>query len=110
MNGNLLNLPHKVVIKLQDEGWILRNTIIWKKTNPKPVSSKSNLSPTYEFIFHLVKSKDYTYTQTKVPTNSKNPPPFYNAPRHRKLNTNDSTTISTTSVSVMDFLGLLWPT
>ncbi len=27
-NGNLQNVPHGVIIKLQDQGWILRNTII----------------------------------------------------------------------------------
>ena len=27
-NGNLQNVPHRVVIKLQEQGWILRNTII----------------------------------------------------------------------------------
>jgi len=64
---NLQNLPHRVVIGLQDKGWILRNTIIWKKTNSKPTSSKSNLQSTYEFIFHLTKSKSYLYQATKVP-------------------------------------------
>ena len=43
-NGNLQNVPHRVILKLQDQGWILRNTIIWSKTNPKPSSSKSNLT------------------------------------------------------------------
>ena len=38
-NGNLQNVPHRVVLKLQEQGWILRNTIIWSKTNPKPSSS-----------------------------------------------------------------------
>ena len=66
-NGNLMNVPHKVVIGLQDKGWILRNTIIWSKTNPKPSSSKSNLNPTYEFIFHLVKNADYKYYPTLSP-------------------------------------------
>ena len=42
-NGNLQNVPHKVCIGLQNKGWILRNTIIWNKTNPKPSSSKTNL-------------------------------------------------------------------
>ena len=37
-DGNLLNIPHRVATGLQDEGWILRNTIIWSKTNPKPSS------------------------------------------------------------------------
>ena len=34
-NGNLQNVPHRIVLKLQEQGWILRNTIIWSKTNPK---------------------------------------------------------------------------
>ena len=27
-NGNLQNVPHRVILKLQEQGWILRNTII----------------------------------------------------------------------------------
>ena len=42
-NKNLQNVPHRVILKLQEQGWIIRNTIIWSKTNPKPSSSKSNL-------------------------------------------------------------------
>ena len=79
--GNLQNIPHKVVIKLQDKGWILRNTIIWSKTNPKPSSTKSNLTPTYEFIFHLVKSLDYDYYPTKTILSDKTKPSL--PPRHR---------------------------
>jgi len=60
-NGNLLNLPHRVAIGLQDCGWIQRNTIIWAKTNPKPSSTKTNLTQTYEFIYHFVKTNDYKY-------------------------------------------------
>ena len=67
LNGDLQNIPHKVAIELQNSGWILRNTIIWSKTNPKPSSSKSNLCPSYEFIFHFVKTKDYLYKQTLAP-------------------------------------------
>ena len=79
---NLMNIPHKVVIKLQEDGWILRNTIIWNKTNPKPHSSKTSLSPTYEFIFHLVRSSKYKYNQTLAPskTDSK-----FQFPRHREV-------------------------
>jgi len=67
LNKNLQNIPHRVTIGLQDEGWILRNTIIWKKTNPKPVSSKDNLSPSYEFIFHFVKTYQYKYQTLRSP-------------------------------------------
>lgn len=83
-NGNLQNIPHKVVIKLQDNGWILRNTIIWSKTNPKPSSSKSNLTPSYEFIFHLVKGTDYDYNPTLTPLKDSTKPSH--PPRHRNMN------------------------
>lgn len=82
-DGNLMNIPHRVIIGLQDEGWILRNSIIWAKTNPKPSSSKSNLCPTYEFIFHLVKSSDYIYNPTLAPIKDSTKPSH--SPRHRNL-------------------------
>jgi ParB/RepB/Spo0J family partition protein len=92
LNGDLQNVPHRVVDRLKSDGWILRNTIIWSKTNPKPSSSKSNLTPSYEFIFHLVKSKDYLYnrTPTKLNSDSKISLP----PRHRKSDGTYSSTIS----------------
>jgi len=82
--GNLQNIPHQVVIKLQEKGWILRNTIIWSKTNPKPSSSKSNLTPSYEFIFHLTKSLNYDYYRTLTSLNDKTKPSL--PPRHRSVN------------------------
>jgi DNA modification methylase len=80
--GNLLNLPHQVVMRLQGQGWLLRNTIIWAKTNPKPSSSKTNLNPTYEFIFHLVKGLGYKYQHTLLPQKHTS---ASHAPRHRNL-------------------------
>ena len=82
-DGNLLNIPHRVAIGLQNKGWILRNTIIWQKTNPKPSSSKSNLTPTYEFIFHLVKEHGYKYHQILSPLKHSTKPSH--APRHRNI-------------------------
>ncbi len=91
-NGNLQNIPHRVVLKLQEKGWILRNTIIWSKTNPKPSSSKSNLTPSYEFIFHLTKTTDYDYYRTLTPLNEKTKPSL--PPRHRSTNGKYSDTVS----------------
>jgi len=80
--GNLQNIPHRIVIGLQDNGWILRNTIIWHKSNPKPHSSKNSLTPSYEFIFHLVLSPDYKYRHTLSEAKSDN---HFRVPRHRNL-------------------------
>jgi len=82
-NGNLQNVPHRVILKLQEQGWILRNTIIWSKTNPKPSSSKSNLTPSYEFIFHLTKSMEYDYYPTLNKLSDKTKPSL--PPRHRSV-------------------------
>jgi len=82
--GNLQNTPHKVIIQLQKKGWILRNTIIWSKTNPKPSSTKTNLTPSYEFIFHLVKSLEYSYFPTRTTLSKKTKPSL--PPRHRSTN------------------------
>ena len=35
-NGNLLGMPWRVALALQDEGWVLRNDIIWHKPNAMP--------------------------------------------------------------------------
>ena len=67
LNGCLQNIPFKVSESLKEQDWILRNTIIWSKTNPKPSSSKSNLTPSYEYIFHFVKSLEYDYYPTLAP-------------------------------------------
>ena len=90
--GNLQNIPHKVSIQLQKKGWILRNTIIWSKTNPKPSSTKTNLTPSYEFIFHLVKSLEYDYFPT-LTTLSENTKPSL-PPRHRSSIGKYSDTVS----------------
>jgi len=91
-NGNLQNVPHRVVLKLQEQGWILRNTIIWSKTNPKPSSSKSNLTPSYEFIFHLTQSMDSDYYPTLTKLSDKTKPSL--PPRHRSVNGEYSKSVS----------------
>lgn len=36
--GNLLMLPHRIAIALQEDGWIIRNDNVWPKANPMPES------------------------------------------------------------------------
>jgi len=57
----LLGMPWRVAIAMQNDGWILRNDIIWQKPNPMPSSVKDRLNNTFEHIFHLVKSRKYYY-------------------------------------------------
>jgi len=61
MNGlapkNLLMIPARVAIALQDDGWILRNDIIWEKGNPLPESVKDRFTKSHEHVFFFVKSR-----------------------------------------------------
>ncbi|MFI3189569.1 DNA methylase [Crenothrix sp. D3] len=67
VNGNLLGMPWRVALELQDRGWILRNDIIWHKPNAMPHSAKNRLTTDHEYIFFFTKkSKDYFYDQDAI--------------------------------------------
>ena len=58
---NLLGLPWRVALALQDDGWILRNAIVWHKPNAMPESVRDRLNCRHELIFLLVKSRHYWF-------------------------------------------------
>ena len=57
----LLGIPWRVAAALQDDGWILRNCVIWYKPNHMPESVKDRLTKSYEFFFFFVKSRKYYF-------------------------------------------------
>lgn len=58
---NLLGIPWRVAFALQDAGWILRNAIIWNKTNAMPESVTDRLACRYEHLFLFSKSRHYWF-------------------------------------------------
>jgi DNA modification methylase len=58
---NLLGIPWRVAFALQDDGWILRNSIIWAKPNGMPESVRDRLAGRHENIFMLSKSQRYFF-------------------------------------------------
>lgn len=58
---NLLGMPWRVAFALQDDGWILRNDIIWRKPNAMPESANDRLSGKHEHVFMLTKSPRYRF-------------------------------------------------
>ncbi len=60
-NKNLLGIPWRLAFGLQDDGWILRNDIIWEKPNGMPESVRDRCSNRYEHIFMFSKSKNYSF-------------------------------------------------
>jgi len=60
-NEQLLGIPWRTALALQDAGWYLRSEIIWNKPNAMPSSVKDRPTTAHEHIFLLAKSKDYFY-------------------------------------------------
>lgn len=58
---NLLGIPWRVAFALQDDGWILRNDIIWHKPNAMPESVTDRLSGRHEHLFLLTKRARYWF-------------------------------------------------
>ena len=58
---NLFGIPWRVAFALQDDGWILRNEIIWHKTNAMPESVRDRLSGRHETLFLFSKSQRYHF-------------------------------------------------
>ena len=60
---NLLGIPWRLAIKLTDEqGWTLRNSVIWNKVKGGPDNTKDRLRSVHENVFHFVKSsRGYYY-------------------------------------------------
>lgn len=58
---NLLGIPWRVAFALQDDGWILRNDIIWAKPNAMPESVTDRLSTRHEHLFMFAKSRRYWF-------------------------------------------------
>lgn len=58
---NLLGIPWRVALALQDDGWILRSDIIWAKPNPMPESVRDRPTKSHEYIFLFSKSQKYFY-------------------------------------------------
>lgn len=53
---------YRLILRMIDEqGWILRNTIIWHKPNHMPSSVKDRFANSYEPVFMLTKNKKYWF-------------------------------------------------
>jgi len=58
---NLIGIPWRVALALQDDGWILRNDVIWHKSNAMPESVTDRLSNRHEHLFLLSKKPRYWF-------------------------------------------------
>lgn len=75
----LLLIPHRFAIAMQDQDWLVRNDNVWVKPNPIPDQVRDRCSMSHEYVFHLVKSRWYYFNKDavgrKTPRGSVLPPP-----------------------------------
>jgi DNA modification methylase len=63
-NGSLAATPSRLEISAQNDGWTLRNRIIWAKEAGMPDPAKDRLKNRHEHILHFTpKRRDYYYDQ-----------------------------------------------
>jgi len=58
---SLLMLPERVAWALIDDGWCLRNKVVWPKTNPLPESVADRLTSSWEPIYLFTRSPRYWF-------------------------------------------------
>lgn len=54
-------LPARIAIALCEDGWWLRDEIVWHKPNPMPSSVTDRTTPAHEMIYMLTRSSRYYY-------------------------------------------------
>ncbi|MCA1674972.1 MAG: site-specific DNA-methyltransferase, partial [Actinobacteria bacterium] len=71
---SLLLGPERVALALTGEGWLLRNKVIWAKTNPMPCSVADRLSCGHEVIYLLTRSRRYYFDLHAIRVPAVTPP------------------------------------
>lgn len=65
-NKDLMLIPHRVEIALQDAGWWVRNNNFWIKDNCMPESVRSRCTRNHEYVFQLAKSEQYYFNAEAI--------------------------------------------
>ncbi|WP_455652057.1 DNA-methyltransferase [Phascolarctobacterium sp.] len=65
-NKNLMGIPWRLAFALQDSGWILRQDIIWSKSNCMPESVRDRCTKSHEYIFLFAKRQRYYFNSEGI--------------------------------------------
>lgn len=65
-NKSLLGIPWRIALKMIDEGWILRNNVIWNKHKGGMSSSKDRFGSVFEDFFFFVKNENYYFDADSI--------------------------------------------
>ena len=63
---DLIGIPWMLAFALRQDGWYLRQDIIWHKPNPIPESVKDRCTKSHEYIFLLSKQERYYFNYEAI--------------------------------------------
>ena len=63
---DLIGIPWMFAFAMRNDGWYLRQDIIWNKPNPMPESVKDRCTKSHEYIFLFSKQKNYFYDNDAI--------------------------------------------
>ena len=66
---DLVMIPNRIAIALQDDGWWIRSEIIWHKPNTMPESVRDRPTSAHEKIWLITKNKKYYYDADAIKEN-----------------------------------------
>jgi hypothetical protein len=58
---SLTGIPGRIEAAAADDGWLIRNRIIWAKDGGMPEPARNRLANRHEFVIHLARGGDYYY-------------------------------------------------
>jgi len=61
-----LGIPHRVVLALQERGWLWVDEIVWSKPDAMPFSGTVRCCRSHEYIFMLAQEKNYYYDYESI--------------------------------------------
>lgn len=67
---DLIGIPWMLAFALRNDGWYLRQDIIWHKPNPMPESVKDRCTKSHEYIFLLSKKPHYYFDYEAIQENA----------------------------------------
>ncbi|RQQ21593.1 site-specific DNA-methyltransferase [Burkholderia stagnalis] len=84
----LAGVPARLEAAAIDDGWIVRNRIIWTKDSGMPEPAKNRLANRHEYIIHFVRTSKYYYDlvgYSEAIGNGANPGDVWNIPLRRNM-------------------------
>lgn len=63
---DLIGIPWMLAFALRDDGWYLRQDIIWAKPSPMPESVRDRCTKSHEYVFLLSKSERYFFDSEAI--------------------------------------------